>query len=94
MAAVPNAEALQRLETRAVGAEKMIQMLKAQIAQIQPPLRLLFALSLSQSLALVFQILLSSAQISLSSDVGLCETQEAPAFHAYFRIVCMPNRHP
>ena len=35
MAAVPNAEALQRLETRAVGAEKMIQMLKAQIAQIR-----------------------------------------------------------
>jgi len=36
MAAVPpSAEALQRLETRAVGAEKMIQMLKAQIAQIR-----------------------------------------------------------
>ena len=30
-----NAEALQRLETRAIGAEKLIQLLKTQISQIR-----------------------------------------------------------
>jgi len=35
MAASPNAEALQRLETRAIGAEKLIELLKTQISQIR-----------------------------------------------------------